>query len=35
MVVIDDEVADEGGCDEAREGEYVGEGVDVFMSERG
>lgn len=32
VVVVEDGVADEGGGDEARGGEEVGEGVDVFAA---
>ena len=32
---MEDEVADGGGAEEAREGEGVGEGVDVFVGGEG
>ena len=32
MKVVNDQVADNGGCDEARKGEDVGKGVYVFMN---
>lgn len=35
MVIVDDEIAEEGGCEEAGEGKKIGEGVDVFVPEGG
>lgn len=35
MLLVDDEVADDGGGEQAREGEDVGEGVDVFVGVEG
>lgn len=35
MLLVDDEVADGGGGEQAREGEDVGERVDVFVGVEG
>lgn len=35
MVVVDDEVADDWCCEEAGEGEYVGQVKDLLMFESG